>query len=413
MDKIFETIKSCRVCDSSDFSEVMNLGNQPPANSLYKKNLNSPPAVPLRLLYCDECSTVQLGEDVDPEYLFSNYLWITGTSNTANEYSHDFVEKALSHFNGFERDLFVVEVASNDGTFLKHFQNNGCKVLGVDPASNIASIASKNGIPTEPSFFSNELAAVLVKSHGSADLLYARNVIPHVKEIHSVLSGIHKMLTSDGVGIIEFHNAGLLLDELHYDYIYHEHLFYYTLTSIDNLLRKHDLNIFDIAKSPISGGSWVVYFSKKLRMKSDKLKKAQKSETEIQYNDKNNWIDFAESAKKHASQLTALVKQQLKDTNKIIAYGASARSSTLLNYCGINSSHISMIIDKNPLKHGLLTAGSNIPIVSFEEGLNFAKDTNVILLLAWNFKDEIISDLRLAGYKGNFIIPLPGQPKII
>jgi ubiquinone/menaquinone biosynthesis C-methylase UbiE len=354
-----------------------------------------------------------LGEDVDPEYLFSNYLWITGTSNTANEYSQEFVEKALSYFDKFERELFVVEVASNDGTFLKHFQNSGCKVLGVDPASNIASIASKNGIPTEPSFFSNELAAVLLKSHGSADLLYARNVIPHVKEIHSVLSGIHKILTSDGVGIIEFHNAGLLLDELHYDYIYHEHLFYYTLTSIDNLLRKHDLNIFDIAKSPISGVSWVIYFSKKLRKKSDKLKKAQKSETEIQYNDKNNWIDFAKSAKKHASQLTDLVNQQLKHTNKIIAYGASARSSTLLNYCGINSSHIAMIIDKNPLKHGLLTAGSNIPIVSFEEGLNFVKDTNVILLLAWNFRDEIISDLRLAGYKGNFIIPLPGQPKII
>jgi len=409
---IFETINSCRACNSSDISEVMNLGSQPPANSLYQINQIRPQSVPLRLMYCEECSTVQLGEDVDPEYLFENYLWITGTSDTANQYSHSFVEKALSYSNKDNSELFVVEVASNDGTFLEQFQSAGCRVLGIDPATNIAKIASDKGIPTEANFFSIELAKTLLNSHGFADFIYARNVIPHVKEVHSVLSGIETFLTKDGIGIIEFHNAGLLLDELHYDYIYHEHLFYYTLTSINSLLKRHGLYLFDVSLSPISGGSWVVYFSKEQRKKSTKLIKAQTSEIEIKYNKKNSWVNFSKDAKKHADDLSALVKKEVKTHGKIVAYGASARSSTLLNYCGINSDQISVVIDKNPLKHGLYTAGSNIPVVSYEEGLSYIKESDMILLLAWNFKDEIIKDLKLSGYKGNFIIPLPGKPQV-
>ena len=413
MNTIFETINSCRVCSSSKISEVMSLGDQPPANSLYKKKQDIPPSVPLRLMFCEGCYTVQLGEDVDPEYLFTNYLWITGTSDTANQYSKDFVKKALSYSNKNNKDLFVVEVASNDGTFLEQFQNKGCRVLGIDPATNIASIASQKGIPTEANFFSNELAKTLVNSHGYADFVYARNVIPHVKEIHSVLSGIETLLTEEGVGIIEFHNAGLLLEELHYDYIYHEHLFYYTLTSISSLLKRHGLYLFDVSLSPISGGSWVVYFSRQQREKSEVLIKAQTSETEVKNNKKSSWINFSKEAKSHSKDLSVLVKKEVNTYGKIVAYGASARSSTLLNYCGINSDHISVIIDKNPLKHGLFTAGSNIPIVSYEQGLDYIKQSDVILLLAWNFKDEIIEDLRLSGYKGNFIIPLPGKPHII
>jgi hypothetical protein len=228
-----------------------------------------------------------------------------------------------------------------------------------------------------------------------------------------VLSGIEILLTEEGVGIIEFHNAGLLLEELHYDYIYHEHLFYYTLTSINALLKRHGLYLFDVSLSPISGGSWVVYFSRRQRKKSDIFIKAQSSENEIKYNKKSSWINFSKEAKRHSNDLSVLVKKEVNTHGKIVAYGASARSSTLLNYCGLNSDHISVIIDKNPLKHGLFAAGSNIPIVSYEQGLSYIKESDIILLLAWNFKDEIIEDLKSSGYKGSFIIPLPGKPKII
>ena len=165
--------------------------------------------------------------------------------------------------------------------------------------------------------------------------------------------------------------------------------------------------------SPISGGSWVVYFSKNLRDKTQALVSAQNSENEVQLNLKNSWLEFSKNAKKHAEELKSLVLNQVNNYGRIVAYGASARSSTLLNYCGINSEHISMIIDKNPLKNGLLTAGSNIPIVSFEDGLKFIEESEVILLLAWNFKNEIINDLRASGYKGEFIIPLPGNSYIL
>jgi len=408
---IFQTISTCRICESNEITEVMDLGSQPPANSLYEST--RPESVPLRLMFCEACSTVQLGEDVDPDYLFSEYLWITGTSETALNYSKDFSEKALKHFNSNIKDLFIVEIASNDGTFLKQFQKLGCKVLGIDPAINIAKIASKQGVPTQANFFTHELAEKLLSDNGPASLVYARNVIPHVKEIHSVIAGIETLLSKDAIGIIEFHNAGLLLKELHYDYIYHEHLFYYTLTSIEALLIKHGLYIFDVSLSPISGGSWVVYFSKDNRDKSDVFYEAKNSEIEILYNQKTSWIEFSKNAKSHASQLTDIVLNQVKNHGKIVAYGASARSSTLLNYCGICSEHISAVIDKNPLKQGLMTAGSNIPIVSFEDGLRLIKESNIILLLAWNFKDEIIEELRLSGYKGKFIIPLPGEPYIL
>ena len=278
MSNIFKSISNCRICDSNEIDEVMDLGSQPPANSLYE--LNKPESVPLRLLFCNKCSTVQLGEDVDPAYLFSEYLWITGTSETALNYSKDFAEKALSQCKLDNQELFIVEIASNDGTFLKQFQKLGSKVLGIDPAINIAELASKQGVPTEASFFTKDLAEKLLNENSSADLVYARNVIPHVKEIHSVIAGIEVLLSEDSVGIIEFHNAGLLLKELHYDYIYHEHLFYYTLTSIEALLNKHSLYIFDVSNSPISGGSWVVYFSKNKRDKSEVFKTAKNSKIE-------------------------------------------------------------------------------------------------------------------------------------
>jgi SAM-dependent methyltransferase len=412
MKDIFESVHSCRICKSSNLEEVLSLGEQPPANSLYKTGNKLPSHIPMRLLFCENCSTVQLGEDVDPQYLFGNYIWVTGTSKTAVKYSKKFSNKILSYFSDYDEKLFVVEVASNDGTFLKPFQEHGCNVLGIDPAINIAKIANENGVSTVADFFTANLASSLLNKYTKADIIFARNVIPHVKEIHSVISGIELLLSNDGVGVIEFHNAGLVLEENQYDYIYHEHLFYFTLKTIEKLLNMHNLNIFDVSFSPISGGAWVVYFSKKVRPKTSELIKAQTSKNEIKLNKKKSWIKFSENAKKHSTDLKNLILKQVEIYGKIVAYGASARSSTVLNYCGIDSEHISMIIDKNPLKHGLLTAGSNIPIVSYEEGLKFIKDTDIILLLAWNFKDEIIHELKSSGYLGQFIIPLPDDAYI-
>jgi SAM-dependent methyltransferase len=411
MKNIFDTIKYCRICSSNKLVEILNLGQQAPANSLYKSIDTPPPDVPLRLMFCENCSTVQLGENVDPKYLFSRYLWVTGTSKTAKNYSYEFAKKALDNLEIQKNKApYVVEIASNDGTFLRRFIEKGCKILGIDPADNIAKMASKNGIPTISEFFNVNLANKLANESGHADIIFARNVIPHVKDIHSVIKGMSVLLKDEGVGIIEFHNVELVLEELHYDYIYHEHLFYFSLKTMNQLLKLHDLFVYDLIYSPISGGSWVVYFSKKQKTKSKKLIEVQKKELDNKINTLFVWKEFSNSVVEHADKIKEIV---FKNKIKIPAYGSSARSSTILNFCGINSEHISVVIDKNPLKEGLYTAGSNIPIVSFEDGLNEIEKSKQILLLAWNFQDEIITELREAGFKGQFIIPLPSDPYII
>jgi SAM-dependent methyltransferase len=410
MSEIYETIKCCRICGSDNIEEVLDLGDQPPANSLYRDGEKRPPNVPLKLMYCQKCSTVQLSEDVDPEYLFNEYLWVTGTSKTAEKYSYEFAKKALSQVVGHNKSPYIVEIASNDGTFLKRFIEKGCKVLGVDPAKNIAKLAVKNGIPTIADFFTLDLAERLMEKEGAADIVFARNVIPHVKEIHSVIEGMSAIIDEDGVGIIEVHNAGLILEELHYDYIYHEHLFYYTLKTISGLIERHGLHVFDVMLSPISGGSWVVYFSKKKKEKTKELIKHEKQELESNINSYHRWVEFSDQVAVHSEKLKKIALQGGK---KIPAYGASARSSTLLNFCGISNKHISVVIDKNPMKNGLMTVGSNIPVVSFEDGLKEIKSSEKILLLAWNFQDEIVQELREAGFTGEFIIPLPGDPHML
>ena len=404
MNQIYETINNCRVCNSIDIKEVLDLGNQPPANSLHKDNSDKPPLVPLRLLFCKDCCAVQLGETVDPEYLFNEYVWVTGTSSTAELYSRDFTKNALE-VSGL-KEPSVIEIASNDGTFLKCFQESGCEVLGIDPAKNIAEEASSRGIPTLSEFFSSELASDLVKNKGKADIVFARNVIPHVKAIHSIIEGINILMDDESTGIIEFHEAGLILKELHYDSIYHEHLFYFSLKTISFLLEKYDLFVFDVMPSPISGGSWVIYFSKTKRTKSKELNQAELSEEELGINDLETWLQFSRNVKDHAIKIKSLLPER-----RIMAYGASARSSTLLNYCGIGASNLVAIIDKNPLKHNLLSPGVEIPIISYEEGLEILKKEKDIFLLAWNFEEEIIKDLRKDGFTGNFIVPLPNDPR--
>ena len=233
---IFDTISCCRICGSTDLQEVLDLGLQPPANSFFQVDDPRPPEVPLRLLFCQACFTIQIDTNVDPGYLFSKYIWVTGTSSAAVEYSDRFAKEALRRCE--KKAPFVVEIASNDGTFLRTFKNRGCRVLGIDPATNIAELATESGVSTLAEFFSKELASQLSKEHKAIDIVIARNVIPHVKNIHSVIEGIAVLLGHKGVGAIEFHDCRLIQEKIQYDYIYHEHLFYFSLQSIQALLKR-------------------------------------------------------------------------------------------------------------------------------------------------------------------------------
>ncbi len=407
--EIFELIKTCRICDSSDIVTFMDLTDQPPANSLRADLAEKLPNVPLQLVHCANCSTVQLSATVDPKFLFSHYVWVTGTSKTAHAYSKYFSANVLQRSSVAKP--FVVEIASNDGTFLKDFAAKDCKVLGVDPAKNIAEMATKAGVPTMAEFFNLETANLVRKEYGNADIVFARNVIPHVKEVHSIIEGIAKLLTDDGLGVIEFHYSQIILDELHYDSVYHEHLFFYSLKSMIFLLNKYGLKPFDLTKSPISGGSLVIYFSKKQKEQSTQLLQALAEEANNKTNELETWKKFAADCAVHAQHLKSIV-EEYKQKGSVIGYGASARSSTMLNYAGLNSKVIDYVIDKNPLKHNRYTPGTDIPIISFEEGKALFDKCASILLLAWNFEKEITEELRANGYKGSIIVPLPNEIRI-
>jgi len=409
-DSIFQVISNCRICGNGNLNNILDLGKQPPANSL-RDNLEEPlPFVPLSIVHCDHCKTVQLKETINPEYLFSRYVWVTGTSSTAQTYSSFFCDEALKHLP--EGELFVVEVASNDGTFLKRFKDNGHRVLGIDPARNIAQIAVEKGIPTLTEFFDNNVAESLVSKQGKADCIFARNVIPHVENIHGVISGMAQCIKDEGIAIVEFHYGENIMSELQYDSIYHEHLFYFSLQSLRYLLEKHGLWAFDYNISPISGGSIALYCSKNKRLKTSRLQEKLDADERSGLSLKEKWLEFAEKCFDHKNKLIEIVKTHAEKEAIIIGYGASARSSTLLNFCGIDHRILTCIADGNSIKHGRYTAGTDISIVSPKEA--FAKNPDIVLLLGWNFKEEIISLIREQHhFKGKVILPLPNDPKTL
>jgi len=406
----FNILKECRISNSKNLTKILDLGLQPLANSLKKKQFEPEDKYPLSISYCEESSLVQLNETIKKEILFDSYVWVTSTSSTAKNYAQTFYKNITQDIQLDKNSDLIIEIASNDGTFLRPFVNSGYKkVIGVDPAKNICDLANSNNVNTINSYWNEECSERMLKQHGHAKLFIARNVIPHVSELNSVISGVNKILSDDGIGIFEIHDANIILKELHYDSIYHEHLCFFTLKSITYLLNKFNLYPFDIKKSPISGGSFVIYFSKKKNKPTRDLELSIIKEENSKVNQIDSWKKFALKAEDHKIKMKEILENFSE--KKIIGFGSSARSQTFLNYCKFNEKNIDLIIDNNSMKQNLYSPGTNIKIVDFNTGINSKSD--VIFILAWNFEKEIINQCRSAGYKGKFIVPFPNLPKII
>jgi hypothetical protein len=242
--------------------------------------------------------------------------------------------------------------------------------------------------------------------------VFARNVIPHVADVKDVVAGMALMLSEDGVGAIEFHRADRILEELHYDSIYHEHLTYLSLHSVGLLLKRHSLKAFDVTSSPISGGSTVVYFSKTEQSCTDAFRAMQDHERRLAIQEEGPWLEFRNRCHAHRDALRGLVSAAKQAGKKLIGYGASARSSTLLNFCGIDHRHLDAIADKNLLKHNRYTPGTDVRILPPREA--FALKPVAVLLLGWNFRDEILSEMKNdLNWRGDVILPLPGDPSTL
>lgn len=402
-------ITICRICKSRKIKEFLDLGHQPYANTLLKIPNDKEKFYPLSLSYCGSCSLVQLNHTPDPKELFSNYVWVTATSSTARKHAQVFYKEITSRLKNNQKG-YILEVASNDGTFLLPFIKEGYTALGVDPAKNIAETATAAGVPTRCEFFGVPSAKRILKDEGPARVVFARNVLPHVANAHDFIKGISICLDDNGLFVLELHYAKKIFQELHYDSIYHEHLCYFTIKSLEELLSREGLFIQDLKTSPINAGNLVFYIKKGKVNESAIVKAYRRSEKEIKLNTFESWVTFANRTKKHREKLLKILDKY--KGYLIVGYGASARSSTLLNYCAIAEKQIAVIADQNSWKQGKYTAGTHIPIKSPDNVMR--KNPHFVVILAWNFKNEIMKILKdRYKYKGKFILPLPNNPKVL
>ncbi len=399
---------NCRITKKNQLVKILDLGLHPPPNLFKKKISNKITKYPLTLFYCKCCSNIQISETVNKDLLFKNYFWVTGTSELVQKYANIFLKKIINISKSNYKDL-IIEVGSNDGTFLNSLiKKKYLNVLGVDPAKNLTNEANKNNINTINSFWDLKTSIRIKKKYGKAKVIFARNVIPHVSDLHSVMEGIKNILDNYGYGFIEFHSAHTILNKLQYDSIYHEHLNYFSLLSINKLLSIYNLYIFDVFTSPMNGGSLCVCFSKnKNKLKSTNYYKQINLEKKIGVNKITKWKKFEKDVIDHKINFLKILNNY--KSKKIIGYGASARAQTFINFCDISVSNIKLIIDNNPLKHKKFTPKNSIPIVSLKDGLKTKPD--IIVLLAWNFEKEIINSLKKNGFKGKIIRPFPNKIK--
>jgi len=406
-------VNSCRACGSPLQAPFLDLGVVPLANNILRRDQLKcqEPKYALATTYCSNCSLVQLTENVSPKDMFEHYVYRSSYSDTMLSHVRKLASELVVRERLNDKSL-VVEVASNDGYLLKNYIEHGVPVLGIDPAANIAEIAEKEaGVPTLVEFFNKDIAQGLVNQGKQADIIHAHNVLAHVPDPNELIGGFSVLLKETGIAVVEVPYVRDLIEKLEFDTIYHEHYSYFSLIALNNLAVANGLIIKDVQRVEIHGGSLRVEFSKPNLVASPRVAEFLAEEQEAGIGDEGFYALFATKVAEFKQEFGKLL-QSLKDEGaSIAAYGASAKGSTLLSYTEIGPETLDFVADRSLLKQDHYSPGGHIPIVSTEEVLKQKPD--YLLLLAWNFADEIIA--QQAGYSeqgGKFIVPLP-ELKII
>ncbi|HAZ10386.1 MAG TPA: SAM-dependent methyltransferase [Candidatus Omnitrophica bacterium] len=400
----------CRFCNKQINQLFLSLGSSPLANSyLTKEQLHKmEPFYPLEVYICGNCLLVQLQEFESPENIFGNYSYMSSYSNTWLKHAKEYVDKAIDCF-GINRHSFVIEIASNDGYLLQYFVQRGVPVLGIEPASNVAEIARKKGVPTESVFFGVEIAKQLASKGKFADLLLGNNVLAHVPDLNNFVKGLKIILKPDGIITMEFPHLMNLINNVQFDTIYHEHFSYFSFFTVEKVFLDHGLVIFDVEELTTHGGSLRIYArhkENKIPAVSDRVRKLRQQEKKMGCCSINYYNCFNDKVKEAKREILKFLVKAKDNKKVIVAYGAPAKGNTLINYCGIKTDLIDYTVDKNPHKQGLFLPGSHIPI----EHPDKIKQTkpDYIFILPWNIKDEIIEQLSFVkDWGAEFIIPIP------
>jgi hypothetical protein len=406
--------QTCRTCGSATLELVLDLGKTPLANDFIDpaEIPNYHTFLPLRLCVCRTCTLAQLADTVDSRVLYARYAYVTSTSRTMDEHLSGQC-RHLVEVAGLKRGARVLEIASNTGVYLRKFQEQGCEVLGVEPAQNISEVAVKSGIPTRTEFFNSVNAKRIGNDWGKADLIIGRHVFAHIDDLQDVLAGLETV--SHGSSVVAFEVPYLVdfFNGTQFDTIYHEHLSYVSVKSLQALTEKSRFFVQRVDHYPIHGGSILVHLRRRDPglPEHSSVRAAVEAEDGMKLGELSAWKPFVERVQHVRRELPRLIRELRARGKRVIGYGASAKGNTLLNTSGLTNKDLDYIIDNTPFKQNKVAPGSWLPIRPPEWLLRDQPDT--ALILAWNFAPEIVrreTDYQQRG--GRFILPIP-EPKIV
>lgn len=403
-------ISTCRMCQSKNLEKILSFGRTPPANSFLKKSQlkKKEPTFPLEVYFCKKCGQLQLDHVVNPDLLFKNYLYVSSTSPVFVKHFQEYSEEVFKRFN-LNSDSLVVDIGSNDGILLSPFKKLGARILGVDPAQNLAKEATQKGLETWGSYFDPEIASKIAAKYGSANIITANNVFAHVHDLDNLVTAVKLLLDEDGVFVIEAPYLVDFLEKNLFDTVYHEHLSYLFVKPLTHFFKRHAMEIFDVIRTPVHGGSIRVFVKKaegKHKIKPT-VAKIMEEEKGLGLLKTKTYKDFANKIEQNKKDLLKTLLDLKAEGKMIVGFGAPAKGNTLLNYFGIDNTLLDYIVDDSPLKQGLFTPGTHIPVVSSKKLIASPKP-DYILILAWNFADSIIEKLfSFSEQGGKFIIPIP------